>query len=91
MKKLTILLFSILISFNSYGKWLEIDKTMHEILSIPGAEIISAVSSGKRIGDMVYIIKIYRSKRTSLPLYKCVDLPNDNVLTCWWLVEGKQW
>jgi len=95
MNKLTILLFSILISFSSYGGWVEIDKTMHEILKAPGAEIISVVPSGNKFGNMIYIIKInsvptisnpMSQGKNSLPLFKCVDIPNGSVLTCWWLL-----
>jgi hypothetical protein len=84
MKKLTILLFSILISFNSYGKWHESPRTMWDILSNPGSEIISAVAGGKRLGDMVYIIKTLNNG-FPLPLYKCVDSHNADILTCWML------
>lgn len=41
MKKLTILIFSALISFNSYGEWKDSGMGMYEIIRTDGAKIIS--------------------------------------------------
>ena len=83
MKKLTILLFSILISLNSNADWEETDKTMWEILSVqPMADIISTVTK-----DTI-IIYTMKSPTNVIPpqYYRCNSYyspPSNYTTECW--------
>ena len=59
MKKLLILLFSLLISFNSYGEWIEVGK------SVKGAIVYVDFERIRKQGGFVYYWKILNYSKPS--------------------------